>query len=91
MSGVHPPVVRHPAGVADHVVKLLADEVSETRGNSLRIRVYARPDPVTGRPVYLETVRIWGRLSGREPGDSSTPPRCGFRVRGGVPLIRVLV
>lgn len=30
----------------------------ETRGESLRIRVYAGPDPVTGKPVYLcETVR----------------------------------
>ncbi|MGH4008927.1 MAG: site-specific integrase [Pseudonocardiaceae bacterium] len=30
----------------------------ETRGDSLRIRVYAGPDPVTGKPVYLrETVR----------------------------------
>jgi integrase len=30
----------------------------EPRGDSLRIRVYAGPDPVTGRPVYLrETVR----------------------------------
>jgi len=29
----------------------------ESRGDSLRIRVYAGPDPVTGRPVYLrETV-----------------------------------
>ena len=30
----------------------------EVRGDSLRIRVYAGPDPVTGKPVYLrETVR----------------------------------
>ena len=30
----------------------------ETRGDSLRVRVYAGPDPVTGKPVYLrETVR----------------------------------
>jgi integrase len=30
----------------------------EPRGDSLRVRVYAGPDPVTGRPVYLrETVR----------------------------------
>lgn len=30
----------------------------ETRGDSLRVRVYAGPDPVTGRPLYLrETVR----------------------------------
>ncbi|MGH3534654.1 MAG: tyrosine-type recombinase/integrase [Pseudonocardiaceae bacterium] len=30
----------------------------ETRGDSMRIRVYAGPDPVTGKPVYLrETVR----------------------------------
>lgn len=30
----------------------------ESRGDSLRIRVYAGPDPVTGKPVYLrETVR----------------------------------
>lgn len=30
----------------------------EDRGDSLRIRVYAGPDPVTGKPVYLrETVR----------------------------------
>jgi integrase len=30
----------------------------EARGNSLRIRVYAGPDPVPGKPVYLrETVR----------------------------------
>jgi integrase len=29
----------------------------ETRGDSLRVRVYAGPDPVTGKPVYLrETV-----------------------------------
>ncbi len=29
----------------------------EARGDSLRVRVYAGPDPVTGRPVYLrETV-----------------------------------
>lgn len=30
----------------------------EARGDSLRIRVYAGVDPVTGKPVYLrETVR----------------------------------
>ncbi len=30
----------------------------EARGDSLRIRVYAGPDPVTAKPVYLpETVR----------------------------------
>jgi hypothetical protein len=30
----------------------------EVRGDSLRVRVYAGPDPVTGKPVYLrETVR----------------------------------
>ncbi len=30
----------------------------EARGDSLRIRVYAGPDPVTGKPMYLrETVR----------------------------------
>ena len=29
----------------------------EARGDSLRVRVYAGPDPATGRPVYLrETV-----------------------------------
>jgi hypothetical protein len=36
----------------------------EVRGDSLRIRVYAGPHPVTGKPVYL-------RETGRGTGDAA--------------------
>jgi integrase len=40
----------------------------EARGDSLRIRVYAGPDPVTGKPVYLrETVRGTDDAAGARP------------------------
>jgi len=49
--------MRYPLGVTKARADVRPRGNIEARGDSLRIRVYAGPDPVTGKPVYLrETV-----------------------------------